>query len=189
MSETQEQTTAPDETKAADDDTAEAQTTEGAEEAAETLLTSKEEEAKGETEGEEKKDEEAKEEPAEGPPEAYEDFTLPDDYWIPDDLLSSFQTLAKEAGLTQEQAQAFVDRHVEMTQRTEAAHHEFLIEENKRWMEAAKADEEIGGGLGNGGDREGSGAHGPGGRCRRGRADVRTVGEPALVSRGESPGQ
>lgn len=58
----------------------------------------------------------------EGPPETYADFTIPDEMKgnINPEVLTKFQGLAKELGLSQAKAQKLVDLQVELNQATQA---------------------------------------------------------------------
>lgn len=82
-----------------------------------------------------------------GAPEKYETFKLPDGMALNEGLLNEFTGLAKELGLTQEQAQRLVD-----LQAKDVASYGTQLEQKWQaqidgWKQAALADKEIGGAL------------------------------------------
>lgn len=80
-------------------------------------------------------------EPA-GAPESYAEFKLPEGVTISEGVSSAFTGFAKEMGMTQEAAQKFLDKMAPAMQANQTAMVESLQNE---WIEAAKADKEIGG--------------------------------------------
>lgn len=73
-------------------------------------------------------------------PEKYE-FTLPENSPIDDSRLQKIAAMAKERGLTQEQAQAVLDSEVDLL----SAQLEQFEQLKVKWADDAKADPEIGG--------------------------------------------
>ena len=107
------------------------ETTEAA--ATETTESTESDAANKETEGQEETE-------AAGAPEEYETFDLPDDFDMNNETLAEYHTFAKENGLTQEQAQRGVDMVAQMKQ----AEMQQWVEQQKSWVEDAKADAEYG---------------------------------------------
>lgn len=102
-------------------------------EAAATETTESTESDAAETEGQEETE-------AAGAPEEYGTFDLPDDFDMNQDTLAEYHTFAKENNLTQEQAQRGVDMVAKMKQ----AEMQQWVEQQKSWVEDAKADAEFG---------------------------------------------
>lgn len=102
-------------------------------EAAATETTESTESDAAETEGQEETE-------AAGAPEEYGTFDLPDDFDMNQDTLAEYHTFAKENNLTQEQAQRGVDMVAQMKQ----AEMQQWVEQQKSWVEDAKADAEYG---------------------------------------------
>ena len=102
-------------------------------EAAATETTESTESDAAETEGQEETE-------AAGAPEEYGTFDLPDDFDMNQDTLAEYHTFAKENNLTQEQAQRGVDMVAQMKQ----AEMQQWVEQQKSWVEDAKADAEFG---------------------------------------------
>lgn len=73
-------------------------------------------------------------------PEQYADFTVPDGYDL-GELGNEFKTVAKELGLTQEQAQKLIDLDVKRF----GAQTESVQKATAKWLEDAQADKEFGG--------------------------------------------
>ena len=71
----------------------------------------------------------------------YEDFTLPEGVQLDDETLSSATELFKEAGLTKEQAQKFVDLQVAANQKAEDQN----TTVRQEWSDKSKSDKEYGG--------------------------------------------
>lgn len=86
--------------------------------------------------------------PAHVIPEAYE-LTAPDGMTIDADLLTEATPIFKEAGLSNEQAQAILPAAKSLVEKTQQATVQNLIDagnqQRKAWLDAAKADEQIGG--------------------------------------------
>lgn len=74
-------------------------------------------------------------------PEQYADFTLPQGYALDGELGNEFRSVAKELGLTQEQAQKLIDLDVKRTN----AQTEAVQKASAEWAAAAQADKEFGG--------------------------------------------
>ena len=107
------------------------ETTEAA--ATETTESTKSDAANKETEGQEETE-------AAGAPEEYETFDLPNDFDMNQDTLAEYHAWSKENNLTQEQAQKGVDMVAQMKQ----AEMQQWVEQQKSWVEDAKADAEFG---------------------------------------------
>lgn len=92
-------------------------------------------------EGTEQPNEETTEPKAEVP-EEYADFTMPEGIEVDKSLTDGFKPIAKELGLTQEQAQKLVDYYASgvLAQRQEQ-----WAGVQKGWQESAKVDKEFGG--------------------------------------------
>lgn len=86
--------------------------------------------------------------PAHVIPEAYQ-LTAPDGMTIDADLLTEATPIFKEAGLSNEQAQAILPAAKSLVEKTQQATVQNLIDagnqQRKAWLDAAKADEQIGG--------------------------------------------
>lgn len=86
--------------------------------------------------------------PAHVIPEAYE-LTAPDGMTIDADLLTEATPIFKEAGLSNEQAQAILPAAKSLVEKTQQATVQNLIDagnqQRRAWLDAAKADEQIGG--------------------------------------------
>lgn len=80
-----------------------------------------------------------------GAPEAYKAFTLPEGVVVDEALVAQFQPLAKEMGLTQEQAQKLVDIQTRELAKGAESQTKAWAEINEKWVEAAKSDKEYGG--------------------------------------------
>lgn len=76
-----------------------------------------------------------------GPPETYE-FTAPEGQQYSDDVISAYSEVARDIGLTQEQAQKVLDR---MSPAMAEAQTKQLDAAREGWVAAVKADKEIGG--------------------------------------------
>ena len=107
------------------------ETTEAA--ATETTESTKSDAANKETEGQEETE-------VAGAPEEYETFDLPNDFDMNQDTLAEYHAWSKENNLTQEQAQKGVDMVAQMKQ----AEMQQWVEQQKSWVEDAKADAEFG---------------------------------------------
>ncbi|WP_341896463.1 hypothetical protein [Sphingobium sp. YR657] len=86
--------------------------------------------------------------PAHVVPEAYE-LTPPEGLTIDADLLAEATPIFKEAGLSNDQAQAILPAAKSLMEKTQNATVQALIDsgnqQRKAWLDAAKADEQIGG--------------------------------------------
>lgn len=82
-------------------------------------------------------------------PEAYAPYTLPEGVQVDEALLGEFNTVAKELGLTQAQAQKLVDLQAKTAAAGETGRAEYLEKalqaQNERWISEVKNDPEIGG--------------------------------------------
>lgn len=92
------------------------------------------------------KDGEKKDEPK-GAPEKYEAFKLPEGLQLTEASLTEAQALFKESGLSQTQAQKYVDFHVAKLKEMAEAPAKLWQDTQKEWIDKAKADSEIGGKL------------------------------------------
>jgi hypothetical protein len=89
------------------------------------------------TAGESKADE-----PTEGAPEKYEDFIAPEGTVLDSEVVKGFTDAAKEANLSQEKAQAFINKMSPMlNQRAK----EQLMSAKREWEQASRGDKEFGG--------------------------------------------
>lgn len=138
-----------DETKA--DETQEAQKEESVE--TETFLTEgaehedapKEEEVTESDTPEEEAEENEEESDTQSAPESYEPFTLPEDSELDEQALEKFEALAKDANLSQEMAQRFVDQFVERLQSMQEESSVALQEQGQEWLKELKNDPDYGG--------------------------------------------
>lgn len=98
------------------------------------------------TEGEdsgEKSEDEAK--PEEHAPEAYEAFTAPEGVALADEVVEGAKAVFKELDLSQAKAQLVVDKLAPLiAQSQQAALDAAIQEQTMEWVQAAKADPEIG---------------------------------------------
>lgn len=78
----------------------------------------------------------------EGAPEKYEDFAPVDGKTFDSEVLTGFSEAAKEANMTQEKAQVFLNKMAPILDRRT---NEQLAELRSSWTEASKADTEFGG--------------------------------------------
>ena len=92
-------------------------------------------------EGEKKPDDGKKE----GAPEAYADFKVPEGVQVDKEALEAFKPLAKELGLSQEQAQKLVDLQASQVGKFEKAIQTQWEQTQKAWVAQARDDKEIGG--------------------------------------------
>ena len=113
--------------------------------------TGDEKKAAGDTTGTEedgdtdKKSEDAKgDEDKDGAPTEYQDFTLPEGIEMDTDLLGKFAPILQGMKATQEQAQSFIDLHVEGLQNLVATQQADWKEVVDGWKTAAQTDEEFG---------------------------------------------
>lgn len=80
-----------------------------------------------------------------GAPEEYEDFKAPEGVELNGEVIDAFKPLAKELGLSQEQAQKLVDFQVEQAKAHEASVSDYFGNLMTEWQTAVKNDKEIGG--------------------------------------------
>lgn len=86
---------------------------------------------------------------ATGAPEAYAAFKVPEGYTLDEDIAKEAGALFKERGLTQEQAQKFVDFYVAKTNEAVNAPYEVWRETQAEWVKQVKADPFLGPRLSN----------------------------------------
>lgn len=77
-------------------------------------------------------------------PETYE-FKAPDGVTFDAEVIGELSGIAKEAGLTQEQASKFADLGVKLTQKLQTQQVEALVKMDQEWIAETTADAEIGG--------------------------------------------
>lgn len=82
---------------------------------------------------------------SQGAPEEYADFTLPEGMEMNQALLDAAQPLFKESGLSQIQAQKFIDMHSAQVQADSKASSDSYNQTVKDWVEEGKNDAEYGG--------------------------------------------
>lgn len=99
----------------------------------------------GNTEKLESKDGQADKDKPVGAPEKYEDFIVPEGVELDKALMEEFVPIAKEANLTQEQAQKLADIYTKKMQASAEGQQEAWTEIRKGWVSEFKADKEIGG--------------------------------------------
>ena len=92
-----------------------------------------------------KEEEDSKADEPDGAPETYEDFTIPDGFEMNADLLNDAKPIFKEAGLSQEVAQKFIDLQSTYVQKEMDAQQEEWKKTMDTWSAEAKADKEYGG--------------------------------------------
>ena len=80
-----------------------------------------------------------------GAPETYEAFSAPDGTTLDQAAVDAFTPVARDLGLTQEQAQKLVDLHTEQAQGWLQGLYDAHAQKREEWVAAAKADGEIGG--------------------------------------------
>lgn len=82
-------------------------------------------------------------------PETYEAYKLPEGVQVDEALLGEFNTVAKELGLTQAQAQKLVDLQAKTAAAGETGREEFLAQalktQSDTWVNEIKNDPELGG--------------------------------------------
>ncbi|HKI62885.1 MAG TPA: hypothetical protein VKA31_11380 [Mariprofundaceae bacterium] len=80
-----------------------------------------------------------------GAPEKYEDFQIPEELTVDGNRMDEFKPIAKELGLTQDQAQKLVDFYADgiksQVEQTQSAWNDIMT----TWQEDVKKDQEIGG--------------------------------------------
>lgn len=82
---------------------------------------------------------------AEGAPEEYADFTAPEGVELEPEVLGKFKAIAKEDNLSQAKAQRYVDAAAELVAKQGDALADEILTTRQGWIDAAKADKEIGG--------------------------------------------
>jgi hypothetical protein len=87
----------------------------------------------------------AKPETKVGAPEKYADFKLPEGVEVDPKAMAAFAPVAKELGLSQEQAQKLVDLQTNVLKQSAEAQQEAWNGILKGWHDESKADKEIGG--------------------------------------------
>ena len=78
-------------------------------------------------------------------PESYEDFGLPEGVTLPEGRMDAFKAAAKEAGWSQEVAQAAFDTHMKMASESANAASANWEKQVTDWLDTSKADDEFGG--------------------------------------------
>ncbi|MFM0151440.1 hypothetical protein [Paraburkholderia sediminicola] len=78
-------------------------------------------------------------------PVEYTDFKLPEGVEVDQQKLDDFKSKAREAGLTQDQAQQLVDMHAVSVKMAADANMQAWYDTQKQWQEAVMKDPEIGG--------------------------------------------
>ena len=78
-----------------------------------------------------------------GVPESYEDFTLPEDWEVPDARLTEFHDFARQRGMSQEDAQAAVDLHTSVMQEFIEKQQEVWDTTRQGWIDKAKSDPDL----------------------------------------------
>lgn len=85
----------------------------------------------------------------EGAPESYEDFTLPEGVEINEADMGEFHEIAKDANLTQDQAQKLVDFQSKRAEATAEAFKQSMLDahqkQNEDWVSELKSDKDFGG--------------------------------------------
>lgn len=87
-----------------------------------------------------------------GAPETYADYTVPEGFTLDPAVKTDADKLFKEAGLTQEQAQAFVDFYTAKAKDAFEQPFKAFQDQRKEWRSTAEADPELRGKLGPGGE-------------------------------------
>lgn len=80
-----------------------------------------------------------------GAPENYEDFKMPDGVEVDKEALEAFKPLAKELGLSQEQAQKLIDLQTGFVQKQAEAQQKAWQAVEDGWLETVQKDAEISG--------------------------------------------
>lgn len=80
-----------------------------------------------------------------GAPDEYSDFNMPEGVEVDAALLDQFKPIAKELGLTQEQAQRLVDLQASSAKEAAERSQKAFTEQQDEWVNTAKADKEFGG--------------------------------------------
>lgn len=101
--------------------------------------TGDETDAKGE--GDEKDDKDK----AAGAPEEYADFAVPEGVEMDADVMTEFKGIAKELGISQENAQKLIDLQASMEAKRADSMQQALADQSQQWMDEVKNDKEFGG--------------------------------------------
>ena len=80
-----------------------------------------------------------------GAPESYADFNIAEGVTLPEGRLDTFKAAAKEAGWSQEVAQAALDTHLRFSAEETKAHNDSWSKQVDGWLQSSKADGEFGG--------------------------------------------
>lgn len=100
---------------------------------------------KANTEGTDgKKPVDPKDKPA-GAPEKYEDFKLPEGVVVPDEVKGEYLNLFKEANLSQDTAQKFIDFQLKVEKKAAEALTKHWDDTHAGWKKAIKEDKDFGG--------------------------------------------
>lgn len=91
------------------------------------------------------KDEPEKDKEPSGAPEDYGDFTLPEGVQADEAAIGQFKDIAKDLGLSKDQAQRLVDLQVQLTQKGAEAQRDAWAQHVSGWVDEVKAYPEIGG--------------------------------------------
>ncbi|CAB5083021.1 hypothetical protein IST4116A_01209 [Burkholderia cenocepacia] len=83
--------------------------------------------------------------PGEKEPVEYTDFKLPEGVQADEKMMSDFKTTAREAGLSQDQAQKLVDLHTDAVKAATDASTQLWYDTQKQWQAEVLKDPEIGG--------------------------------------------
>ena len=92
-----------------------------------------------------KSDDKKDDDSGDGAPEAYTEFTLPEEVTLDAALLEAATPVFKDLNLTQEQAQKLIDFQAAQVQAAEVAQVESFNALKEDWVTQAKADKEFGG--------------------------------------------
>lgn len=91
----------------------------------------------------EKPEEGKKDETVEGAPDEYKDFSLPEGAQADLEAMTQFKEFAKSENLTQDQAQKYVDLHVQAIDKVLAGQMERWNAQKESWREETLADKEL----------------------------------------------
>lgn len=78
-------------------------------------------------------------------PESYEDFTIPEGFETDDESVEQFSSMAKELGLSQEQAQKLLNKQAEVSAENIAQAETARVQREQGWVDELKADANFGG--------------------------------------------
>lgn len=82
-----------------------------------------------------------------GAPEKYEDFKVPEDFELNEDVMAKATPMFKELGLSQAGAQRLIDFYAEQQKDALEAPFKTWADTQQKWVDEVKADPEIGGKL------------------------------------------